>query len=256
MSSYSGASDPDTWKKQNQAPLCRTRGNISSERGRFSGKASFSVKNYPIATIPVSWDAPIADSVPPDILHARPRVGEKITNNLIAASSDHTNDAVASEFADLVRSCGVPFKITETAVHGQSHVTFSSLNGRHWRQLLPQLPQKIRESNIFAPDKTEPLAKLVEDFVDILAIAGKGTRQDAERLATKTSSWLRDFLDLGKKGLRGFSEKDVTPYIHWVHAHLPYSLSRFGGLDKLSGELLEAQNNEIKQTHLRRTYFR
>ena len=156
----------------------------------------------------------------------------------------------------MVRSCGIPFKITETSIHGRSQVTFNSLNGRHWRKLLPQLPGKIRECNIFAEEQKEPLAKFVEDFVEILSIAGKGTRDDSELLAMKTSSWFSDFLELGNKGLRGFSGKDITPYIHWVHVHLPYSLSQFGGLDKLSGEMLEANNNEVKQTHLRRSHFR
>ena len=196
------------------------------------------------------------DSVPPDILHLRPRVGEKLVNNLVSASADFTQDATATEFAEDVRSCGVPFKLTETSFNGQNQVTISNLNGRHWRQLLPKLPEKIRDSNVFSPENKEPLAKLIEDFVEILAIAGKRTRDDAERLALKTSSWLTSFLDLGKAGLRGFSARDVTPYMHWMHAHLPYSLSKFGGLDKLSGEMLEAKNKDVKQTHLRRTYFR
>ena len=178
-------------------------------------------------------------------------------SNLVSASADHTQDKLVPELVEVVRSCGVPFKVSETNIYGQSQVSPSHLTGRHWRKLLPQLPEKIRQTtNVFSESTKEPLAKLVEDFVEILAIAGKGKRSDAENLAVKTSSWLAAFLDLGKAGLRGFSAKDCTPYIHWMHAHLPHSLSQFGGLDKLSGELLEAQNNEIKMTHLRRTYFR
>ena len=95
-----------------------------------------------------------------------------------------------------------------------------------------------------------------EGFVDILAVAGKGEKTDAGKLAEKTNHWLAAFLALGRVGLRGFSPKDVTPYIHWMNAHLAHSLFRFGDLNKLSGEMLEAQNDEIKKTHMRRTYFR
>lgn len=56
--------------------------------------------------------------------------------------------------------------------------------------------------------------------------------------------------------LKGFYPKDITPYLHWFHVHLPYSVKQFGGLDKLSGELLEAQNDQIKKTHLRRTHHK
>ena len=254
---FLGATNGNAWKEWNQWPLCRTRGNISRERGRLGGKAQYSVKNHPIATIPLEWETPIVDCVPPDVLHLRPRVGEKLVTNLIAASTDHTKDKLTPLFAELVRSCGVPFKISESSIHGQNHVGFNSLNGRHWRQLLPLLPTKIRAScNIFEDSVKEPLAALVEQFVEILAIAGKGDKEDAERLARKTTEWLNSFLNLGQQGLKGFATRDITPYIHWMNAHLPYSLSRFGGLDKLSGELLEAQNDEIKKTHLRRTHFR
>ena len=200
-------------------------------------------------------DTSINECVPPDMLHLRLRVGEKLTTNCIHASADHTKNKLVPGFVELVRSTGVPFKVSETMIHGRNQTVFNSLTGRHWRIMLPKLPQLIRNSqDIFAEAHKEPLAMLLEGFVHILSFAGKCSKTDAEALAAETNNWMTAFLDLGKQGLRGFSSRDVTPYLHWMHIHIPFSVSRFGGLDKLSGELLEAQNDEIKKTHLRRTH--
>ena len=245
------------WKLWNESPNCRTRGGIERQRGRLSGKPQFSTKELPIASLPIQREDPLIHAVPPDILHLRSRVGEKVTGNFLGASAKHTNNKLAPEFQALIRSAGVPFRISETLVHGKSKVVFSSMTGVHWRRLLPKLPDLIRSStDVFDAAHKEPFAKLIEGFVQILAIAGKGNKTDADRLACLTNSWVTDFLDLGKKGLKGFGECDVTPYIHWMHIHVPYSLSLFGGLDKLSGELLESQNDEIKRTHQRRTHYK
>jgi hypothetical protein len=67
---------------------------------------------------------------------------------------------------------------------------------------------------------------------------------------------MQKYLKMESFGLKGFSVHDIPPYMHWLHIHLPYSAMLFGGLDKLSGEMLEAQNDQIKQTHLRRTHHK
>ena len=41
-----------------------------------------------------------------------------------------------------------------------------------------------------------------------------------------------------------------------ITTHLPHSISLFGGNDKLSGEWVEAQNDEVKKTHLQKTDHR
>ena len=250
-----GASNPNAWREWNQAPLCRTRGSIARERGRLRGKPQFSVKNHPISTLPAGWDDPIINSVPEDILHLRVRVGEKLMTNCVSASADHTKNKLVPGLQSLIRSAGVPFKVSETLVHGTNRVVFNTLTGRHWRMLLPQLPSLIRTStDVFADSHKEPIANLVEQFVSILTLAANCPKSEAEKLAGETSAFLNAFLDLGRLGLKGFSSNDVTPYVHWMHAHLPYTVSLFGGISKFSGELLEAQNDEIKKTHARRSH--
>ena len=193
--------------------------------------------------------------MPEDVLHLRARIGEKLVNNLSLNAADHQANKLAPRFQDLIRSAGVPFKISEAIVHGKNQIVFSSLTGGHWRRLLPQLPTLIRNSSDVFPEPTkEPLAEVIEMFVDCLAFAGKCNKEDAEDLAAKTNAFLTAFLNLEEKGLKGFGKGNITPYLHWLHCHVPFSVSLFGGLDKLSGELLEAQNDEIKKTHSRRTH--
>ena len=246
---------PEAWKSWNAPPIARTRNSIQQQRGRLRGKAEFSVKNHPVAKLPVNWNAPISHSVPVDILHLRSRIGEKKLKNLAAAAAVHEDNKFAPRFQELIRSAGIPFKISETLVHGKNQIVFSSLTGRRWRQLLPKLPQLIRDSHdVFNPDHKEPLAQIMEQFQECLRIAGTCQKEDADLLATKTDAWLKSFLQLGNKGLKGFASKDITPYCHWLHVHVPYTISLFGGLNKLSGELLEKQNDQIKLTHQRRTH--
>ena len=41
-----------------------------------------------------------------------------------------------------------------------------------------------------------------------------------------------------------------------ITTHLPHSISLFGGSDKHNGEWVEAQNDEVKKTHLQKTDHR
>ena len=227
------------------------------EGGRLSGKANYSVKSNPISSLPINLDSPIVASVPPDMLHLRGRVGKKILDNCITISGEHTKNKLAPEFQALVRLARVPFKISESLVHGKSQIGSNTLTGRHWRIILKKLPNLIRQStNCFPESCRDKIAQLFEDLDSILATAGKCEPDAARNIAASTSKWLKDFLELGKSGLKGFGNDDITPYIHWLHVHVPYFVSLYGGLDKFSGELLEAQNNEIKLTHARRTNFK
>ena len=191
------------------------------------------------------------------MLHLRGRVGKKLLTNCVKISGDFTNNKLAPEFQELVKSLRVPFKISESNVHGRNEIGFNNLTGRHWRVILAKLPKLIREStNCFPESCKNKIAQLIEDLHSILATAGKCESDEARNLAASTSKWLKDFLELGKSGFSGFGNADISPYIHWLHVHVPYSVHLHGGLDKLSGELLESQNNEIKLTYARRTNFK
>ena len=152
---------------------------------------------------------------------------------------------------------GVPFKIYESLVRGKVQIGFTSFNGRRWRQLLHCLPKLIRESDdVFPAHLKEPLARLMELFNKSLSLASTGQRSDAEALAAKTREWMQAFLQLGALGVKGFGEKGITPYCHILHVHVPFAVHLHGSLSKLSGEMLEKQNHELRQTFLRRTIHR
>ena len=76
-----GVEDDDAWLKWNTPPLARTRESILREAGKTVGKPGFSVKRPPIATLPANDSQPIDKSVPPDLLHARMRVGERLVQH-------------------------------------------------------------------------------------------------------------------------------------------------------------------------------
>ena len=213
-----------------------------------------SVKQLPISKLPVDRNEPIIEAVPPDILHARTRIAEKHLRGLIVAAGIHQKNKLAPRLQALVRSAGVPFRITENLVHGKAQIGFNSLTGRHWKKLLPQLPELIwRSEDVFDGAHIEPLATVMRELAESLDFASKCLREDAARLAAITNKWLNSFLKLGEMGLQHFGRKDVTPYCHWLSVHIPFAVSIYGGLSKLSGELVENQNDQIKRTFLRRT---
>ena len=223
----------------------------------MSGPAELSVKQLPISKLPSDRNEPIINAVPPDLLHLRTRIAEKLFRGLIAAAGGHEKNKFAPRFQELVRSAGVPFKIAETLVHGKPQIGFTPFTGRRWKQVLPKLPGLIRHSDdVFDHSHKELLATLLEQFDGCLSLASGCTHEDAASLASKTHEWMNTFLKLGAMGLTHFQPKDVTPYCHWLNVHVPFAVSLFGGLSKLSGELLERQNDHIKQTFLRRTHHR
>ena len=232
----------------------RTRASIEEVRGRLSGPATLAVKALPISKLPVDRNEPIIEAVPPDILHARTRIAEKHLRGLIIAAGKHEKNKFAPRLQALIRSGGVPFRITENLVHGKAQIGFTSLTGRHWKMLLPKLPKLIQNSeDVFDEAHRELLATVMEELVECLDLASKCQREDAATLAAKTNKWLTSFLKLGDLGLQHFQRKDVTPYCHWLSVHIPFAVSIYGGLSKLSGELVENQNDQIKRTFLRRT---
>ena len=215
------------------------------------------MKQLPVATLPVDPDAPIITSVPPDILHIRPRIGEKKMRGLISAAGKHQKNKMAPLFQELIKSVGIKFKISEGLVHGKPQICFSSLTGKLWRKLLSMLPGLIRGSNdVFSPVHKEPLAMVMQQLNECLELAANGQPEDAPTLAQMTNKWINSFLRLGDMGLEHFQKKDLTPYCHWFNVHVPYALSLYGGLSKLSGELVENQNDQIKRTFLQRCHHK
>ena len=106
------------------------------------------------------------------------------------------------------------------------------------------------------PTNKEPLARVMELFNSCLSLASTGTQHDAEDLAAKTREWMKSFLELGAMGVKGFGEKGVTPYCHILHVHAPFAVRLYGSLSKLSGEMLEKQNDQLRLTFLRRTHHK
>ena len=100
---------------------------------------------------------------------------------------------------------------------------------------------------MFPEDQKEKLASLFEEFHDLLSFAGTCQRNDAEEVARRANHWIRSYISMGCR---------VTPYAHLFVTHLPYSVKLFGGVSRLSGELVEAANDSVKKTHLRKTNHR
>ena len=174
---------------------------------------------------------------------------------LISASGDYTGNPLAPGLAELVASTGVRFSIYPATVHGRPQMNYTPLTGRNWRIVLKKLGPAIKQSTGILPDADkEHFGELVEEFGKVMEFAGKCQKSDAEEVARRTRNWMDLFLSLGKKGYKGFCNKDITPYLHWFHIHMPYSIHLFGGLDKLNGELLENQNDHVKLTHKKRTH--
>ena len=221
----------------------------------FRGKSTTSVKNFPIPTLPIEWDAPLIQAVAADLMHLETRIGERIVDKLQNASSSFTKDKYTPLFVELIRSTNTPFKVAEVLVHGKPKIVFNSLTCRQWRNLLPKLGPVIRNSTgVFAPHHQGPLADLVEKLVVVLDLARDGEKEDAEKLAVESTQWVRMFLDLKELGLKGFATSDMTPYMHWMQVHLPFLKQLFGPLGRLNGELLEGANADVKLTHMRRSH--
>ena len=166
----------------------------------------------------------------------------------IKISAEHTGDKLAKGFENLVQSLKVPFRIYESVVHGSVQIEHSSLTGVHWRRLLERIgPAILNSSGLFPEEQKGRLAALFTDFNELLAFAGKCKKTDAAEVARKADLWGKSYVSMGWS---------VTPYVHLVTVHLAHSVSLFGGLDKLSGEWVEAANDDMKKTHLRKTHHR
>ena len=137
---------------------------------------------------------------------------------------------------------GITFSTWENA---KGEVEYSSMTGVKWRILLARIGPIIRSStNVFPENMKEKVASLFEEFHDLLSFAGTCQRKDAEEVARRAHHWIRSYIEMGCR---------VTPYAHLFATHLPYSIKLFGGISRLSGELVEAANDSVKQTHLRKT---
>ena len=238
--------DPNAWRKYSVGPEARTRGSIIGEMGKIgTGRPGKSVKHIPIATLPVKKTDPLITSIPQDALHMRMRLADRLTKEAVAKSAKHTGDKLAKSFQNLARKTQVPFATYEAPVHGKIEVKHSSMTGKNWKRFLSKIGQEIRSSSgVFSDDDREKFAFLFEELHLILTFAGKCQRSDAAAVAMRTRKWIAVFVAMGMK---------VTPYAHLFHLHLPMSIELYGGIDRFSGELVEACNDDIKRTHLRRT---
>ena len=148
-------------------------------------------------------------------------------------------------FEALVRSTGIRFSTWENA---NGEVEYSSMTGVKWRKVLNSIGPLIRSSsNVFPEEIKEPLASLFDEFNNFLHFVANCGREDAELVAQKANKWVCSYISMGCR---------VTPYVHLFVTHLPFSVKLFGGMSRLSGELVEAANDSIKKTHLRKTDHR
>ena len=190
--------DPAAWIKWNRTPLARSRGAISREAGKTMGKAMFSVKRAPIASLPVNVEDPIGHAVPQDLLHMSNRMGERVSKRVGKLSGEYTSEKFADSFQELARSTGVPFRIYEASERGQLEIKLNSMTGRNWRRLLKQIGSKIRASTNVLPEELKlKIALLYETLDSTLSFAGKCRKEDAQEVAQRTHAWIKLYLELG-----------------------------------------------------------
>ena len=88
---------------------------------------------------------------------------------------------------------------------------------------------------------------------------GRAERTDAPAARVMAQKWGAAFLECGKPvevgggGMRGFQDKNITPYIHSLQTHAPEEVEEIGPLEDFNGEALEKANDEFKKNHLRQT---
>ena len=90
-------------------------------------------------------------------------------------------------------------------------------------------------------------------FSRLVDLVKHATKEEAANVQQAALDWGKEFLDLGRKGFRGFQPPNLTPYCHLVITHAAEQVARDGPLNRFSGERLERCNDEIKQLHLRQT---
>ena len=240
----------EKWNKIPDAAIdervgARTRGSILQEAGKISGQPGYSVKHPPLFTLPTDLHEPIINNLAQDLLHMRMRISENLTTKAILKSSEFTGQKLAPGFEAIARKTGVPFRIYEHNVHGQTKVAFSSLTGRNWTVFLSKIANEIRQSSeVLSPEDREKFASLFDIFRATLNFAGKCRREDATEVAKKAREWMLLYVGMGYK---------PTPYMHDFHLHLAKSVELHGAQDRFSGEGVELANNSLKQTHHRRT---
>ena len=90
-------------------------------------------------------------------------------------------------------------------------------------------------------------------FSRLVDLVKHATKDEAANVQRAALDWGKAFLDLGRKGFRGFQPNNLTPYCHLIITHAAEQVARDGPLNRFSGERLERINDEIKQLHLRQT---
>jgi len=77
----------------------------------------------------------------------------------------------------------------------------------------------------------------------LLEFIGKGTKEDAQQISSMAADWAQQFLELGRRGLSGFTSDKLTPYFHLIASHSGPLVAQLGGLDRFAGEKLEHLND-------------
>ena len=229
----------------NYAPNARSRGSILRQAGKPKGTAEYCVKAPPLASLPLNVNAPLISAVPIDTLHMRMRIGGKLMMQSASLSVSFTRDKLASGLQAIVRKTSVPFRFYEANVRGKTQLKHNNLTGSQWKRMLQSLGAEIRASRgVFSEEIKETLASLWEEFNAVLTLAGKCEKEAFEEIAWRAREWSKLYASIGF---------NVTPYVHFFGIHLAMCVRIHGGLDRLSGELVELANDSIKRTHHRRT---
>ncbi|XP_071106486.1 uncharacterized protein [Haliotis cracherodii] len=192
-----------------------------------------------------------------DELHLLLRITDLLEKNLIdeVKTRDEEERTTSREkpthmdkLVEAIKSCGVSFSFWEEKETRK--LKWTSLTGQEKRKLLAKLPYKLKGK--LKPNTEEKVLSLWSLLYDIHSKITSPGDVDAEEVFHLSRRWVQTFLSLDKH-LPGYSEKNITPYVHCMVYHVPFMIRKFGTLRSFSCQAFEKRNDVIKKIHQRKS---
>ncbi|XP_067672134.1 uncharacterized protein [Haliotis asinina] len=212
-------------------------------------KCQFGVQHTPLLKIEV-------EDYVLDELHLLLRITDLLERNLIDEvktrdEEERTSKGKPTHMDQLVKSikaCGVSFSFWEDKETRK--LKWTSLNGQEKRKLLAKLPQTLKGK--LKPNTEERVLTLWSSLFEIHNKITSSESVDAGEVFELSRNWVKTFLSLDKH-LSGYSESNITPYVHCMVYHVPFMIRKFGSLRSFSCQAFEKRNDVIKKIHQRKS---
>ena len=236
---------PSSTEQYNQPPFSRNIATMLAMKKPEQG-----MKHAPLVKFEIH-------NVVPDILHMMLRITDVLERNLIDEMYEKDHEAIVNKTVQnnviklkaAIQSCGVPFEIWRSDSSQSQDYTWTSLTGNQKIKILQQLPGKLR--GILHEESEDTVIQLWQKFAILYNILNSEDT-DADEVLALSKEWIQTFLSLG--GIRkGYRNKNVTPYMHILLAHVPYFIQRIGSLKCFAGQAIEKCMDDIKHIFHKKT---